>query len=109
MRRLDPIVAESRPKVKRRLKRRVQKCTDAHLRVRLSAVLPYAEGRGMKGIASTLGCADSTATNGANHSAADAQAALLDRRPGNGESKLDDDTLAAPVELSRRDEHRARR
>lgn len=93
------ILIELRRNVKRRLRRRMQKCKDAALRVRLNCVLLYAEGRRTPQIAWTLGCSRSTAINAANRFLAEGEAGLLDRRRVNGELKIDDDLLAALVHL----------
>jgi transposase len=93
------IVIELRRNVKRRLRRRMQGCKDAALRVRLNCVLLYAEGKDTDEIASVLGCARSTAIRAANRYLAEGEGGLLDKRRFNGEPKVDDDMLAALVSL----------
>lgn len=93
------IVINLRRNVKRRLRRRMQDCKDAALRVRLNCVLLYAEGKGSQEIASVLGCSRSTAIHAANRFLAEGEGGLLDRRRFNGEQKVDDDLLAALVHL----------
>jgi transposase len=93
------IVVKLRRNVKRRLRRRMQKCRDAALRVRLNCVLLYAERKGTEEIASVLGCSRSTAINAANRFLAEGEGGLLDKRRFNGEQKVDDDMLAALVHL----------
>lgn len=88
-----------RRNVKRRLRRRMQECTDARLRVRLNCVLLYADGKKTTEIASLLGCVESTAIRAANRFLAEGEAGLVDRRRFNGEHKVDDDMLAALVTL----------
>jgi len=88
-----------RRNVKRRLRRRMQKCKDARLRVRLNCVLLYAQGKRTVEIASVLGCANSTAIRAANRFLEEGEAGLLDRRRFNGEQKVDDDMFAALVTL----------
>ncbi len=77
----------------------MQNTRDARLRLRLNIVLLYAEGRGTRAIAATLGCSTSTAIRTAHRFLADGEAGLVDRRCDNGERKVDDDSLAALVEL----------
>ena len=95
----ERIVVDLPRKVKRRLRRRMQDCRDAELRVRYNAVLLYAEGRGTTEIAAVLGCSTSTAIRAANRFLAEGEAGLFDRRSENGDRKVDDDSLAALVEL----------
>jgi transposase len=85
--------------VKRHLRRRMQDCKDAKLRVRYNIVLLYADGKGTDEIAGVLGCSTSTAIRVANRYVAQGEAGLLDRRAENGERKVDDDMLAALVVL----------
>jgi transposase len=93
------IVIELRRNVKRRLVRRMQKCKDAALRLRLNIVLLYAEGRRTTEIATVLGCAESTAIHAAHRFLAEGEGGLIDRRCENGERKVDDDLLAALMQL----------
>jgi transposase len=72
---------------------------DARLRLRLNIVLLYAAGRGTSAVAASLGCSTSTAIRVANRFLAEGEAGLRDRRAENGERKVDDDALAALVEL----------
>lgn len=77
----------------------MQESRDARMRLRLNIVLLYAEGRGTSAIAATLGCSTSTAIRIAHRFVADGEAGLVDRRCDNGERKVDDDSVAALVEL----------
>lgn len=99
MARYPRIVIELRRNVKRRLRRRMQSCKDARLRVRLNCVLLYAEGRRTEDIAKTLGCSTSTAIRAGKRYLAEGEGGLLDKRRFNGEQKIDDDMLAALVTL----------
>ena len=76
-------------------------CKDAALRVRYNIVLLYAEGKDSEEIASCLGCGTSTAIRVAKRFVAEGEAGLLDRRAENGEKKVDEDMMAALVELLR--------
>lgn len=93
------IVMNLHRKVKRRLRRRMHKCRDAALRLRLNIVLLYADGKGTTEIASTLACSTSTAIRVAKRYLAEGEGGLLDRRRDNGERKIDDDMLGALVEM----------
>ena len=93
------IVLHLRRGVKRYLTRRMQTTKDARLRLRINIVLLYAKGKGTPEIASTLGCSTSTAIRVAKRYLAEGKAGLLDKRRDNGERKVDDDMLAALVEL----------
>jgi transposase len=97
----EPIQVHLRRGARRHLKRRMQDCKDADLRVRYNIVLLYAEHRGTQEIAATLGCSDSTAIRAANRFLTEGEAGLFDRRTENGERKVDDDMVAALVELVR--------
>ena len=93
------IVIKLRRNVKRRLRRNMQHTKDAALRLRLNIVLLHAEGRGTGDIAETLGCSTSTVIRVGKRFLAEDEAGLRDRRCENGEPKVDDDLLAALVEL----------
>jgi len=97
----EPIQVHLPRGARRYLKRRMQDCKDAALRVRYNIVLLYAEQRGTEEIAAMLGCSDSTAIRAANRFLAEGEAGLFDRRTENGERKVDDDMVAALVELVR--------
>lgn len=99
MARYPRIVIKLRRHVKRRLRRRMQGCKDAKLRVRLNCVLLYAEGKRTEEIAEVLGCSTSTAIRAARRFQAEGEGGLLDKRRFNGEQKIDDDMLAALVTL----------
>jgi transposase len=99
MARPKEIVIKLRRNVKRRLRREMQHTKDAALRVRLNIVLLHAEDRGTGEIAATLGCSTSTVIRVGKRFLAEGEAGLRDRRCENGERKVDDDLLAALVDL----------
>jgi transposase len=95
----EPIQIHLPRGTRRYLRRRMQECKDAKLRVRYNIVVLYAEQWGTEEIAGSLKCSTSTAIRAAHRFLAEGEPGLFDRRIDNGENKVDDDMIAALVEL----------
>ncbi|MBX3466122.1 MAG: IS630 family transposase [Planctomycetes bacterium] len=93
------LVIELRRHERRQLLKAMRKSTDPHYRVRCQAVLAYARGLGCNQVARALECAPSTAANAARRYLREGIHGLSDKRADNGAPKIDDDLLAALLEL----------
>lgn len=95
------IIVQMPRSVKRRLQKSLRKTKDAALRRRTETVLLYEQGYGCDTVAAIVGCTPSTAIRTARRFVAEGEDGLIDRRIDNGQLKVDDDLLAAMVELLR--------
>lgn len=93
------IVVRLSSRVKRRLRKKMHGTRDARLQLRYQIVLLWSAGRSSGEIAQALGCAISTALCWGHRFLADGEAGLVDRRSGNGETKIDPDVLQAVAEM----------
>lgn len=86
-------------RAKKRIKKRVQTCKDAKLRVRYLIVYNLAQGSNPSQTARALGVSRSTVYRVAQRFAQWGEAGLIDRREENGEDKLDEAYLATLWEV----------
>lgn len=93
------IVVRLSRRVKRRLRRKLHGTRDARLRLRYQIVLLWSADKSSGEIAEALGCAISTALRWAHRFVAEGEAGLVDRRSGNGQTKVDPDLLQAVAEV----------